>query len=60
MAYQVGPPATAYVEPVAVGAALPPMPLFLRGDSHVRVPLAESYDAAWAVQPEVIRRHVAG
>ncbi len=31
--YDAGPPPTAYVEPIAVGDALPDMPLFLKPES---------------------------
>ena len=60
-AYQAGGGGTAYVEPTAVGQPVPPMPLFLaENDRHVLTPLAEAYEDAWAVQPEVIKRHMAG
>ena len=55
-AYQCIPTKTAYVEPVAVGEPLPEMPLFLRGEWHVRTPLEESYQAAWNVMPVPIKR----
>jgi len=42
---------TAYVEPVAVGATLPEMPLFLRPESYVGVPLEATYQAAWRGVP---------
>src|SRR5262249_11630921 len=41
-AYQCSPTKTAYVEPVGVGDPLPAMPLFLRGEWHVKAPLEES------------------
>lgn len=50
-AYSAGPPKTAYVEPVAVGAPLPDMPLFLRAESYVLVPLELTYQAAWRGVP---------
>jgi hypothetical protein len=34
-----------------VGAALPDMPLFLRPDRYVNVPLATTYDAAYRGMP---------
>jgi hypothetical protein len=40
-AYQTAPPRMAYVEPAAVGDRLPDMPLFLRGEEYVLVPLEE-------------------
>lgn len=40
-----------YVEPLAVGDALPEMPLFLTADVYVPVPLEATYLAAWAAVP---------
>jgi hypothetical protein len=54
--YQVGPSRTAYVEPIAVGDALPDMPLFLYEDQYINVPLEETYQATWNVLPDVIKR----
>ena len=45
--YCVPPPATAYVEPLAVGARLPDMPLFLAAGWYVNVPLEETYAQTW-------------
>ncbi len=42
---------TAYVEPIAVGDALPDMPLFLRPGRYVPVPLEATYQAAWEGVP---------
>lgn len=42
---------SAYVTPLAVGDPLPDPPLFLRPDLPVQVPLAATYDAAWAGFP---------
>lgn len=49
-AYSAGPVKTAYVEPVAVGAAMPDMPLFLTsdGEGHILVPLESTYMAGYA------------
>ena len=55
-AYQCAPTKTAYVEPVAAGGRLSEMPLFLRGQWHVRTPLGETYQAAWNVLPLPIKR----
>lgn len=41
----------AYVEPVAVGDALPDMPLFLRTEAYVDVPLEATYQEAFASVP---------
>ncbi len=38
---------TAYVDHLAVGSPLPPMPLFLDLDRYVEVPLEPSYEAAY-------------
>ncbi len=46
-AYDAGPPPVAYVEPVAVGLALPEMPIFLKPDFYVLAPLEESYQTTW-------------
>jgi hypothetical protein len=47
---------TGYIEPFAVGDALPDVPLFLRGEGYVPCPLEASYRATWAVMPPPIRR----
>lgn len=56
-AYSAGPVKTAYVEPVAVGQSLPPMPLFLTADGvgHVQLTLEATYLAAYAVVPRMYR-----
>lgn len=41
----------AYVEPLAVGDALIEMPLFLRPDWYVPLPLEESYQATFQGVP---------
>lgn len=46
---------TGYIEPFAVGDAIPDVPLFLRGD-YVPCPLDASYQATWAAMPAPIRR----
>jgi len=40
-----------FVQPVAVGQALPDMPLFLTPDVYIYVPLESTYRAAWADVP---------
>lgn len=50
-AYSAGEVKTAYVEPVAVGAMLPDMPLFLTPEVYVPVPLEATYGAAWGAMP---------
>lgn len=55
-AYAAGPIPVAYVEPVAVGAKLPDMPLFLDRHWYVNVPLEETYCAAWQGVPDRWKR----
>jgi hypothetical protein len=50
-AYAAGPVPEMFVDPVAVGDALPDMPLFLTPDDGVRVPLEATYQAAWEEVP---------
>jgi hypothetical protein len=52
---QTGGDRAAYVEPVAVGDALPDMPLFLTSRMHVPVPLEPTYQATWDATPEELR-----
>ncbi len=51
-AYSGGEIKTAYVQPIAVGDVLPPMPLFLDPEFYVSVPLEETYQAAWRGVPQ--------
>jgi len=46
---------TAYLEPLAVGDSLIDMPLFLSSRLHVKVPLTETYEAAWNAAPRALR-----
>jgi hypothetical protein len=55
-AYQVKPIMTSYVEPIAVGDPLPPMPLFLCEEYGISVPLEETYQTTWNVLPAEIRK----
>ena len=55
VAYQASPEITAYVEPVAVGDALPDMPLFLDDDFYVNLPLEATYAATWNVLPKELK-----
>src|SRR5580658_5259416 len=43
----------AFVEPVAVGAPLPDMPLFISPRSYVLVPLEKTYQSAWEAVPSI-------
>jgi hypothetical protein len=49
--YECGEKTRAYIEPVAVGEALPAMPLFLEPARHILVPLEPTYQAAFAAMP---------
>jgi hypothetical protein len=51
VAYVGGPGAEAFVELVAVGDALPEMPLFLTPEVYVSVPLEATYESAWKGMP---------
>jgi hypothetical protein len=57
-AYQAEPTKTAWVEPIAVGSALPSMPLFLRGEYYVDLPLEPSYMETWNVLPQQLKQLV--
>ena len=47
VAYEAGPSAVAYIEPVAVGDVLPDMPIYLAAEFYVLAPLAATYQTAW-------------
>lgn len=49
--YVAGPKVDVYLEHRAVGAALPEMPLFLRPDRYIYVPLESTYQAAYQGMP---------
>jgi hypothetical protein len=51
VAYAAGPRVEIYLEHAAVGAVLPDMPLFLRPDRYVNVPLESTYQAAFRGAP---------
>jgi hypothetical protein len=55
VAYSAGVPKRAYVEPVAVGDALPEMPVFLDSDTYILSPLEPTYLATWETCPEPMR-----
>jgi hypothetical protein len=58
--YAAGPQVDVYLEHVAVGAALPEMPLFLRPDRYVNVPLEPTYQAAYRGLPAFWREVLEG
>lgn len=49
--YSAGPRVDVFLEHIAVGASLPEMPLFLRPDRYVNVPLESTYLAAYRGMP---------
>jgi len=51
---------TAYVEPVAVGDLLPPLPLFLDPAHYVPAPLEETYNETWRKVPAVVKALIEG
>ncbi|WP_435008418.1 DUF4058 family protein [Tundrisphaera lichenicola] len=54
-AYSAGGIKTAYVEPIGVGDELPEMPLFLKPEVYVPVPLEATYRTAWDAFPAALR-----
>ncbi len=52
VAYSAGVRKTAHIEPTAVGRTLIDMPLFLRPEWYVNVPLQTTYDAAFRGVPK--------
>lgn len=54
-AYAAGTETVAYVEPVAVGDALPDAPVFLGADQHVPCPLEATYHLAWEQFPTPLK-----
>ena len=59
VAYQCSLITQAYIETIAVGEALPDMPLFLEPEAHVLVPLEVTYQAAWDTVPARWQRVIA-
>jgi hypothetical protein len=59
-AYRARDIVTAYVEPVAIGAPLPQMPLFLDPEWYINVPLEETYQAAYRGVPRRWKRVIEG
>jgi hypothetical protein len=51
VSYLAGPPVEAYIEHMAVGGALPEMPLFLRSERYIPAPLEAAYQAAYRGVP---------
>lgn len=55
VSYEAGPTKAAYLEPVAVGEALPDMPLFLTPECYIPAPLERTYQATWDVFPAPLK-----
>lgn len=53
--YAAGYEKVAYVENMAVGDALPEMPIFLTPDHYVPCPLEATYQQSWAVFPQALK-----
>ncbi len=51
VAYECDLTRRASIEPVAVGGALPDMPLFLEPDHYINLPLEATYNTAFSVMP---------
>lgn len=60
VAYRSGMSTEAFIEPLAVGDALPNMPLFLTPDLYVPVPLDPTYRSAWDAVPMIWRDALEG
>jgi hypothetical protein len=64
VAYECDVVTRAHIEPIAVGDALPGMPLFLEPNGCVNVPLEATYQAVFANMPrrwkEVLRPGIPG
>jgi len=58
--YVAGPPVDVYLEHLAVGAPLTEMPLFLRPDRYVNVPLEPTYQATYRGMPAFWREVLEG
>lgn len=57
-AYQAGVDLTAYVEPIGVGDPLPSLPIFLSETRYIPAPLELTYQEAWKVFPDILKREV--
>jgi hypothetical protein len=57
--YSAGLEKVACVEPVAVGEALPDMPLFLEPERYVQAPLESTYQTTWEACPDQLKDAVA-
>ncbi len=48
-----------YLDPIAVGDALPDMPLFLTAETYVPLPLEATYQSAWEAVPDFLQEVLA-
>jgi len=55
VAYTLSRMLTVTRRPVAVGAELPDMPLFITEEYHIPVPLEATYQTTWGVPPPPLR-----
>jgi len=60
VAYSVGEMKRAFIEPAAVGATLPEMPVFLEPELYVPLPLEPTYQAAFEAVPRRWRDELVG
>lgn len=60
VAYEAGEQPDAWIQPVAVGEALPDMPLFFDRGRYVNVPLERTYQQAYRGVPEIWRDVIEG
>lgn len=58
VSYKAGVERVAYIEPLALGDALPEMALFLSSEFHVATPMESSYATAWEASPQELRAAV--
>jgi hypothetical protein len=58
--YSAGPPVKAYLENLAVGAAVPDLPLFLHTERYIPAPLDSTYQAAYRGVPAFWREVLEG
>jgi hypothetical protein len=58
--YMAAPKIEMYLEHLSVGAALADMPLFLRPDRYINVPLEPTYQAAYQGMPAFWREVLEG
>lgn len=56
VSYTAGHPIKAWIEPLCVGTALTPMPLFLTTSHYIPLPLEKTYTQSWAGVPDRWKR----